>query len=304
MKKNILSKNNLRTKIISVLAAVILWMYVIAVVDPEDKKVIENIPITITNSSDLERQGFVIYPVEDLKTDITVEGKLSEIQKLNKNNVDIYADIVNPVEGKNIITLRTNISNRVSRELKDASFAINLEKAITKKVDVKIEVPLSEKNEISEVIPEENEVEISGPNELVNSVSYVGGVIPKEKLSDNNTSIVNFALVAYTSGGAPVNVKISNKKIKVRIMQIMSKEVPVRVKYTGDKYLLPNLSTNPDKVVILGNNETLKNIDEIVTEEIKDDIVDNNDSKLIKLSVPNNIKIKGDISQVELIKNE
>ncbi|SFE81377.1 CdaR family protein [Peptostreptococcus sp. D1] len=304
MKKNILSKNNLRTKIISVLAAIILWMYVIAVVDPEDKKVIENIPITITNSSDLERQGFVIYPVEDLKTDITVEGKLSEIQKLNKNNVDIYADIVNPVEGKNIITLRTNISNRVSRELKDASFAINLEKAVTKKVAVKIEVPLSEQNEISEAVPEENEVEIIGPSELVNSVSYVGGIIPKEKLSDKATSTVNFALVAYTSSGAPVNVKISNKKIKVKIMRIMSKEVPVRLRYTGDKDLLPNLSTNPDKVVILGNNETLKNIDEIVTEEIKDDIIDNNESKLIKLSVPNNIKIKGDISQVELIKNE
>ena len=44
-KKPLNNKKNIKTKIISVAAAVALWMYVIAVVDPEDRKVIEDIPI-------------------------------------------------------------------------------------------------------------------------------------------------------------------------------------------------------------------------------------------------------------------
>ena len=109
MKKNV-NGNNLKTKIISLVTAVALWLYVIAVVDPEEKKVIENIPITITNSSEVLRDDFVIYPHEDFRTDVTVQGKLSEIQKLNKNNVHVYGELINPVEGQNIINLRTNIS--------------------------------------------------------------------------------------------------------------------------------------------------------------------------------------------------
>ena len=44
----ILNKNT-KIKIISLLSAIVLWMYVMAVVDTEDTKLIEEIPITITN---------------------------------------------------------------------------------------------------------------------------------------------------------------------------------------------------------------------------------------------------------------
>ena len=87
--KNSTRKNNIRIKIISLVTALALWLYVIAIVDPDEKKVIENIPITITNASEVRNDDFVIYPKEEFKTDITVQGKLSEVQKLNKNKVQI-----------------------------------------------------------------------------------------------------------------------------------------------------------------------------------------------------------------------
>ena len=41
-------KNNSKIKIISLLSAMVLWMYVMAIVDPEETKLFENIPVTIT----------------------------------------------------------------------------------------------------------------------------------------------------------------------------------------------------------------------------------------------------------------
>ena len=151
--KNSTRKNNIRIKIISLVTALALWLYVIAIVDPDEKKVIENIPITITNASEVRNDDFVIYPKEEFKTDITVQGKLSEIQKLNKNNVHIYGELINPVEGQNIVNLKTNISNRVSRELKDNTYVVNLEKKVSKEVKVKIEVPDSIKPSVEDAIP-------------------------------------------------------------------------------------------------------------------------------------------------------
>ena len=65
-KKPLNNKKNIKTKIISVAAAVALWMYVIAVVDPEDRKVIEDIPITIKNTQQIEKEGYVIYPKDHM----------------------------------------------------------------------------------------------------------------------------------------------------------------------------------------------------------------------------------------------
>ena len=53
-KHNTSRGKNIKTKIISLVTAVALWLYVIAVVDPSEKKIIENIPITITNGKKKE----------------------------------------------------------------------------------------------------------------------------------------------------------------------------------------------------------------------------------------------------------
>ena len=49
-------KDNTKIKIISLLSAMVLWMYVMAVVDPEETKLFENIPVTITNINELNEK--------------------------------------------------------------------------------------------------------------------------------------------------------------------------------------------------------------------------------------------------------
>ena len=46
-------KENSKIKIISLLSAIVLWTYVMAIVDPEETKLFEDIPVTITNKNEL-----------------------------------------------------------------------------------------------------------------------------------------------------------------------------------------------------------------------------------------------------------
>ena len=78
-------KNNSKIKIISLLSAMVLWMYVMAIVDPEETKLFENIPVTITNKNELNERDLVIYPEQDLTTNIYVTGKLSNLKKVTKD---------------------------------------------------------------------------------------------------------------------------------------------------------------------------------------------------------------------------
>ena len=47
-------KRNTRIKLIALFTAIVLWMYVMAVVDPEDTKLFENVPVTVTNIDELQ----------------------------------------------------------------------------------------------------------------------------------------------------------------------------------------------------------------------------------------------------------
>ena len=70
-------KRNTRIKLIALFTAIVLWMYVMAVVDPEDTKLFENVPVTVTNTDELQGDDLVVYPQSDLVTDIYITGKLS-----------------------------------------------------------------------------------------------------------------------------------------------------------------------------------------------------------------------------------
>lgn len=306
MNKDINKKSkNLKIKIISLIGAISMWLYVVAVVDPEDKREIVNIPITITNKSKIYNEGYVIYPENELKTDITVEGKLSEIQKLNKNNIKIYGEIIDPVEGKNVINLYSNISNRVSRELKDSSYVINLEKKITKKVEARVNIPDQLKDEVSSASADIKVVQVSGPRSLVEKVSYVSGSIGNiehQKSNEKTDKTVEVGLVAYTEEDTPVKIDILPKKLSVNIKFFVEKVVPIKLDYDGSG--ANSFSIDPEKITLIGENETLKNIDSVVTEKVKDSDFNRENSVNFKLMIPENLKVKEKITEVEVSKKE
>ncbi|WAW14695.1 CdaR family protein [Peptostreptococcus equinus] len=301
MEKKIRDKANIKYKVISVVASIALWLYVIAVVDPDDKKVIENVPITITNVSEIEKERYVIYPNKNVTTNVTVSGKLSELQKLNANNVRVYGEVVRPVEGKNIVNLTTNISNRVSRELKDNTYVINLEKKLTKRVPVKIKQNSMPKENIYSIEQSFDEVTVSGPRSLINLVDYVGGSL---KLGDKTNSKVNqkVKLLAFDKDGHQVNVDISEKEVEAEVTFYIEKNVPIKIDYDGSQYDAKNLTISPSEVTIKGTKDSIDHISEIKTQNIDDSNIKDFIGKKIKLLIPNSIEIKDSISEVDLNK--
>lgn len=301
MEKKIRDKANIKYKVISVVASIALWLYVIAVVDPDDKKVIENVPITITNVSEIEKERYVIYPNKNVTTNVTVSGKLSELQKLNANNVRVYGEVIRPVEGKNIVNLTTNISNRVSRELKDNTYVINLEKKLTKRVPVKIKQNSMPKENIYSIEQSFDEVTVSGPRSLINLVDYVGGSL---KLGDKTNSKVNqkVKLLAFDKDGHQVNVDISEKEVEAEVTFYIEKNVPIKIDYDGSQYDAKNLTISPSEVTIKGTKDSIDHISEIKTQNIDDSNIKDFIGKKIKLLIPNSIEIKDSISEVDLNK--
>lgn len=81
-------------KILCLLAAFLLWIYVMIVESPGDEYVIENIPVQLINTDILERDAKLsVYSGFDQYVNVTVSGKRSVISRLTAEDIIATADV-------------------------------------------------------------------------------------------------------------------------------------------------------------------------------------------------------------------
>ena len=285
MKNNL--KRNTKIKIISLLSAMVLWMYVMAVIDPEDTKLFENIPVTVTNSEELQDNDLVVYPESDLVADIYITGKISDLQKINEDDIHIYGSINNPIEGKNYLYLKVNTTKQVSYEFKSDFIVITLEKLMHQEKDINPEITGEYKDDVDTVTLQQSTVEISAPRVLIEKVAYIKATVQVDS-KENDKLTKKAKLLAVDSDGKEVHgVHLEVKNINAEVSFLEEKEVPINVQLKDNTTDTQTYEMNPETITIKGKKEILNTIDYINTEKI--DLSSIGVSKKINLIIPENV---------------
>ncbi len=167
-------KNNTKIKLISLLSALVLWLYVMTVEDPVETRTFSDIPVTITNMSVLEERGLTIYPKEELLADISIRANLSSLRPINRDNIYIYGRLDDPKEGKNVVYLQANLPERVNKyDIKPNVITLDLEKVVKEKRSISVDVEGEPKINIDNIETNKKTVDVSGPRTLVNKVTSI-----------------------------------------------------------------------------------------------------------------------------------
>ena len=286
-------KNNSKIKIISLLSAMVLWMYVMAIVDPEETKLFENIPVTITNKNELNERDLVIYPEQDLTTNIYVTGKLSNLKKVTKDDINVYGQINNPLEGNNEIYLKVSTSQRVNYDFKNPVMIVTLEKIISEDKSIKVDITGSGKNNVDNIMLQDNidKVSISGPRSLVNKVKRVVGTVKVNgELNDFSQSI---KLEPVDANGKVVEgVELEKDSVNVNIILLAQKTVPITLKLSDNSESGVNYTMSQNTVTIKGKKDIVDSINDIETQPVKLSEISPGTSKDIYLQVPSGITIE------------
>ena len=286
-------KNNSKIKIISLLSAMVLWMYVMAIVDPEETKLFENIPVTITNKNELNERDLVIYPEQDLTTNIYVTGKLSNLKKVTKDDINVYGQINNPLEGNNEIYLKVSTSQRVNYDFKNPVMIVTLEKIISEDKSIKVDITGSGKNNVDNIMLQDNidKVSISGPRSLVNKVKRVVGTVKVNgELNDFSQSI---KLEPVDANGKVVEgIELEKDSVNVNIILLAQKTVPIILKLSDNSESGVNYTMSQNTVTIKGKKDIVDSINNIETQPVKLSEILPGTSKDIYLQVPSGITIE------------
>ena len=286
-------KNNSKIKIISLLSAMVLWMYVMAIVDPEETKLFENIPVTITNKNELNERDLVIYPEQELTTNIYVTGKLSNLKKVTKDDINVYGQINNPLEGNNEIYLKVSTSQRVNYDFKNPVMIVTLEKIISEDKSIKVDITGSGKNNVDNIMLQDNidKVSISGPRSLVNKVKRVVGTVKVSGESNNFSQSIKLDPVD-ANGKVVEGVELEKDSVNVNIILLAQKTVPIILKLSDNSESGVNYTMSQNTVTIKGKKDIVDSINDIETQPVKLSEILPGTSKDIYLQVPSGITIE------------
>ena len=280
-------KRNTRIKLIALFTAIVLWMYVMAVVDPEDTKLFENVPVTVTNTDELQGDDLVVYPQSDLVTDIYITGKLSDLQKISEEYIHISGSINNPIEGQNYLYLKVNTTKQLSYEFKTDFIVVKLEKLIHKEVDINPDIVGEYKYDVDTVTLLQSTVNISAPRVLVEQVDHIKATIDVNT-KENNKLTQRVKLVPVNAKGDEVSgVNLEVKNISAEVTFLEEKKVPINIQLENNSEDVTAYEVNPSTITIKGKKDDLEKITYINTSKIDSKTIGS--SKTVDLVIPKDV---------------
>ncbi|MCI9597406.1 MAG: hypothetical protein HFE75_08940 [Firmicutes bacterium] len=266
-------KNNTVLKILSVLIAVCLWMYVMGSVNPMTTQTIENIPVELLNQDTLQERGLAVRSGMGFSVDVIVEGNRSILHELDKDKVKATVDVFGYEEGQNSVPVQVEVPDNVRlKEVKTPRIDITVDELISayKKVDVKFVGRSSFGTEPGVVATSPAEIEVKGAKTLVNSVKTVQARLNAAEISDDPKSF-RAKLQALNQNGEQIyDVTLSAETVGVEAALYYTKTVTLEVKTAGDLpkgYELEEISA-PKEIKISGMKDDLDSVEKIETEPV------------------------------------
>ncbi|QIB68205.1 hypothetical protein Ami103574_02265 [Aminipila butyrica] len=261
------------TKLLSILLAVFLWVYVVAVENPPTKVRIPNVPITLVNVDSLNQRGLAISSDEDYFMDVVIEGARSDVLKVSASDIVAKVDVFGYGVGENEIPVTVTLPDSVSvANQKDNRIVINIEEMVSvyKTVNVIFNGSVDSKQEatVSSVTPKE--VEVKGAKSKVASVKSVNAYIESSELTTEEKSFTADLTAVDANGQTAKNIQLSSDTADIKAVIYQIKEVPLEVAVTGEvngAYQVTSMDV-PEKVKIKGLKEDLAGVDKITADPV------------------------------------
>ena len=266
---------NIGLKILSFLAAFVLWMVVVNVDDPVINRTYSGIPVEILNENVVTDEG-MYYEVTGGTDSITVviSAKRSVLDDMSRDYIKATADM-KMLSSANSIPIEVKITrfgDAVDSITSRTSYVqLKLEDIVERKIplEVKSEGDVAEGYLLSSVTPKYDEVTISGPESEVMSVSKAIAIVNVDELTADESVMAPVELFDDRNVYADLdNIKLENTNVSVNVVIWGTKEIPVTCAASGtpaEGYsVIGTPSVEPGSVVITGRSAYLSSMTSLV----------------------------------------
>lgn len=290
---------NLLPKIFSVIAAIVLWLYVISTDAPiSDVKL--SVAVDLLGANTIE-SSYGLSPISGAGQSINVvlSGKKSVISDLEETDVYAYVDL-NAVNKSGSYTLKVMVNSPEGVTVDNYSpreISVYLDKNITKNVPVKVikaSYSLDDPSKLSlgNITTDVEYVDITGPAEIVNSVKSANLNLELQKLSTSTTYTGKLVLV--DDDGREVNnafTTISSPSVTATIPVITTKQISLGVDFTHGYFNKDNadIEISPSSITVSMPVEMQDDLDELIIKTVDETQIGSDTSIQSAIKLPEGV---------------
>lgn len=289
---------NLLPKILSVLAAISLWFYVMTAEAPNYEDEFKGISVDLYGANELESTiGLSAIFGADQNINVTLSGKKNLINTLDPDSLYAYVDLNSiKASGRYNLPVYVNVPSGITVvSYYPEEISVYLDKTITKSVPVKTvksSVSIGAGLSIGTITTDVEYVDVTGPADTVNSVVSANLNLELDKI--NATTTYTGKLVLADSDGKEISsafTKINTPTVTATIPIITTKWVTLGVDFTHG-YLNSNnsdITISPSKLLVSMPVELENSLETISIATINETHIQNGYSMAYPIQLPNNV---------------
>lgn len=297
-------------KIISFIISIILWIYIIAVIDPAVDVTVRDIPIQYIEQIKLADKGLSVLDYNKPTVEVKIRGSRKRLAKLDAKNVAATVDLSSVTE---IGTHSLPVNITVPYEYQEVIFKKPsvVDVTVDKIVEERKNIEIIAKNGLKsgyiagdiKVTP--SSVLLKGASAIVNQVS--SAKVELDYVESSADIYQSAKIMLFDSAGQLLESDnrlyqdVTSVDLYCPVMEL--KTVPVKVRYTG--YLPGNIDSDdvkftviPSAVTIYAESDVVRNIDSISTLEVPLNNIRRTTETTVDLQIPDNISMRDDVRKV------
>ena len=260
---------------LSVVLAILFWLYVREVEDPVMDGNVWNVPVELTGESILASQGLAVAEVSENTVDFKVKAPASVLENLSRKNVTAILDVSKCVAGVNTLYYSPKVASSVNTdgvswvEQSPESITVRVEKLDTKVFDIEFSLrgSVASGYQAGTVAIEPESVTVSGPVDQVSQIAKVAAVLEVSELSEQYAG--NLPLTLYNAKGEvlrDLEVTLDTEAVYVVLPVVVVKEIDLSVKLIdggGAKQENAVYKIEPESIIVAGSAEAMEGLTEL-----------------------------------------
>ncbi len=285
-------------KILCVLAAIILWFYVVMTDTTTDEKVFSGISVDLRGRDRIEDTlGLTIISGYDLTVDVTVKGPRADINRLTVDDVKAYIDM-KTVDGAGEYTLpiRTSLPNGITAGALSANYmTVYVDKRTTISVPVKIVTSQVIEADFTMGTPEPSieTVNVSGPEEVLRTIDHAEASFDLGRVS--KTLISTGKLTLVDANGNEINdpyVRLQTSEVTVRFPVYIYRDFDLKVDTKYGYYDSTNsrITISPASIQVRGDPDVISSMDSVSLGQIDEKKITGDETKSMAIMLPDGVE--------------
>lgn len=268
--------SNIPLKLMSVVAAVLVWLLVVNIDDPIVSTTIQNINVDIRNESYVESAGLMcLLDGEQNVIDVRIRGKRSVVRNISVADIQAVADLTQIVDMKTTpVMVPVSVScSGISGEniVADPQYiSIHLDDMMSQEFLINPsagETTPAKGYEVGSLQCSSEKVKITGPQSLIQKIDKVTAnvdvtnmsedttVTSDLKITDKNQDVLSAQQMQY------LKYDIVTPKINVMVkLWKVQNDVKLKAEYSGEPavgYKIGGITLTPGEVSVAGSTEAL-----------------------------------------------